>query len=130
MKKIAIGCISVLVLNVGLLGCGASGGNAPLKTAKANFIFVDDLIKNADALKNKQIHVKGVFMGWQGRCTTPPPETRSDWMLQYNHDCIYVSGSTPQGIDRGPRSKDIGRAVQVNGRVLFDKNGVVYIKSQ
>jgi hypothetical protein len=90
--------------------------------------YVDELVGKVQSLKGQIVTVRGQFMGWQGSCKGPPPETRSDWMLEHEGACIYVSGPTPAGIDRTPNSKDIGREIEIVGRVLLDRGGMPYIK--
>ena len=91
-------------------------------------IYVDELLQRAPVFKDKIVTVRGSFRGWQGSCKGPPPETRSDWMLEHEGACIYVSGPTPVGVDRVPNSKDIGREIEIVGRVLLDSGGIPYIK--
>ena len=93
-----------------------------------NIIYVDELVQKAQSFKEKIVTVRGNFMGWQGSCKGPPPETRSDWMLEHGGVCIYVSGPTPVGIERIPNSKDIGREIEIVGRVLLDSGGMPHIK--
>lgn len=102
---------------------GASGAKNFQET-----ICVDVLVNNALSFKDKIVAVRGKYMGWQGSCISPPPETRSDWMLEYGKECIYVSGPIPLGIERPPNSKDLGREIDVRGKVLFNGSGTPYIK--
>lgn len=97
-------------------------------TTMSALVYVDELVNNVYQYENKRITVRGAFMGWKGRCKTPPPVTRSDWMIENNGACIYVSGPTPPGIDRTPNSKDIGRKMDVYGKVLLTKSGTPYIQ--
>lgn len=91
-------------------------------------IYVDEFVSNTNKYENQLVTIRGVFMGWKGSCKVPPPETRSDWMMEYDGACIYISGPTPLGIDIIPYSKDIGKEIDIYGRVLLDKSGVPYIK--
>lgn len=43
--------------------------------------------------------IEGYFLGWKGDCAGPPPVTRSDWMLEYDGACRYVTGPLPAGLD-------------------------------
>lgn len=91
-------------------------------------IYVDSFVKNAKKYENQMVSVRGIFMGWKGSCKVPPPETRSDWMIEYEGACVYVSGPTPLGIDITPSSNDIGKEIEIYGRALLDKSGDYYIK--
>ncbi len=137
------------LMKIGLLLCltsvvwGCETGKAPQNKGNQNIpkkenqsatamnvpIYVDKFVKNVNLYKNKLVTVRGVFMGWKGSCNTTPPETRSDWMIENNGVCIYVSGPTPMGIERISNSKDIGKQIDVRGRVLLTKSGTPYIKT-
>ena len=132
-------CLPILVISVAL-GCG-SGKLPPSKGHQNNaimdntgssvigiLIYVDEFVNSANKFENQLVTIRGVFMGWEGSCEVPPPETRSDWMMEYNGACIYISGPTPLSIDIIPNSKDIGKEIDIYGRVLLDKRGVPYIK--
>ena len=117
--------------NRGQRGSSVTGKPIELKSSgKTNttIIYVDELLLRAPVFKDKIVTVRGSFRGWQGSCKGPPPETRSDWMLEHAGACIYVSGPTPVGIDSVPNSKDIGREIKIVGRVLLDSGGMPYIK--
>lgn len=133
--------LGVLFLVIGVAwGCGSdrvvqSKGqqNDSIKhhtgsAAMGEAITVDELVNNATQYENQLLTIRGVFMGWKGSCSVPPPETRSDWMIEYNDKCIYVSGPTPLGIDRTPNSKDIGKTIDIHGSVLLNNSGTPYIK--
>lgn len=112
-------------------GSPVTGKPIELKSSvktNTNIIYVDELVQRAPVFKDKIVTVRGSFMGWQGSCKGPPPETRSDWMLEHGGVCIYVSGPTPVGIERTPNSKDIGREIEIVGRVLLERGGMPYIK--
>ena len=114
------------------IGSSATGKPIELKSSvKTNttIIYVDELVQRAPVFKDKIVTVRGNFRGWQGSCKGPPPETRSDWMLEHEGACIYVSGPTPVGIERFPNSKDIGREIEIIGRILLDSGGMPYIKA-
>jgi len=133
--------LGMLFLVIGLAwGCG-SGGIARSKgqpsdsikhhtdaAAMVEMITVDELVNNAHQYENQSLTVTGVFMGWKGNCSVPPPETRSDWMIESNGECIYVSGPTPMGIDRTPNSEDIGKTIAIHGSVCLDNSGRPYVK--
>lgn len=136
LKKI---CLLFLVLSVAL-GCGTarvpqSTGNQDdtIKDDTSSTIidvpiYVDDLVNNTKKYQNQLVTIRGTFMGWKGSCKVTPPETRSDWMIEYDGACIYVSGPPPSGIDITPTSKDIGKEIEIYGRAILDKSGALYIK--
>lgn len=130
----------ILALIILSWGCNAKrmqswapGTGKPMElksSGKTNItiVYVDELLQRAPVFKDKIVTVRGNFRGWQGSCKGPPPETRSDWMLEHAGACIYVSGPTPVGVDRVPNSKDIGREIEIVGRVLLYSGGIPYIK--
>jgi hypothetical protein len=132
--------LSLSVLILLLWACSANriqnnkyNAHKPVEVASAlksekTILYVDELTGKSQSFKGQIITVRGQFMGWQGSCKGPPPETRSDWMLEHEGACIYVSGPTPAGIDRSPNSKDLGREIDIVGMVLLDRGGMPYIK--
>lgn len=114
--------------NKRLLAMGQNQGT-PRSGESGQGVFVDDFLKNVSAASSGQdLVVKGEFMGWQGPCNYPPPETRSDWMLSHNGKCIYVTGPVPMNFDSKRNSPDIGKEVEVRGEIRFDKKNRPYLK--
>ncbi|MBU0992958.1 MAG: hypothetical protein KJ737_10740 [Proteobacteria bacterium] len=139
LKLINMSLTMIIIMGPGA-GCGAgqtgqktflSMGQA--QSAKETYqsepaIYVDELLNNPDSFSDHVVTVKGKFMGWQGNCRAMPPETRSDWMLMHNGQCLYVSGPVPLNLRRERNSADIGRDVEVRGNIRFDKEKQPYLK--
>jgi hypothetical protein len=87
-----------VVLAVLLLGaaCQAAGGAAGSQEPVR--LSVGEIIDRAEDLEGRMVEVTARFMGWKGSCRNGPPVTRSDWMLEDESGCIYVSGPAPPGL--------------------------------
>jgi hypothetical protein len=131
-----------IVLGAGLLtvqlliGCQASTGvkeqghTFEKNQYKNETMNITEIIENAKRLKGKSVVVSGLFSGWSGKCLGSPPKTRSDWMLESDNVCIYVSGPTPEGTSARPPAKGIGLTVEIEGTVFLDKNNKPYIETK
>ena len=89
---------------------------------------IDGILKYPRQYAGKSVTVQGRFSGWEGRCTTLPPKTRSDWMLESKNSCLYVSGKTPKGTSARPPAKGIGKMIIVTGRIVLDAENRPYIE--
>lgn len=89
---------------------------------------IDGIVKYPRQYAGKSVTLQGRFSGWEGRCTTPPPKTRSDWMLESGDNCLYVSGKTPKGTSARPPAKGIGKMITVSGRIVLDAQENPYIE--
>ena len=83
--------------------------------------------ENPSVYNGMQLSLSGIFKGWKGQCKGSPPVTRSDWMLQDETACIYVSGPLPVGLQaRFPRDEP----VTVSGFVRLSGSGKAYIEAK
>ena len=133
-QSVVLRCLSIIFfslwLSFSLVACRTiSADERNPENINKGPINVDDLVGRAETLKGYSVNVMGTYMGWKGDCLSGPPVSRSDWMLEFNETCIYVNGSVPQGIQRGPQSKDIGKTIFVRGVVKFDSHGIPYLKA-
>lgn len=60
-------------------------------------VSIESIQNQPEKYLNRRVSINGSFMGWQGGCQSPPPVTRSDWMIEDGTGCIYVSGRLPDG---------------------------------
>lgn len=74
------------------------------------------------------IQISGRFGGWQGRCQGGPPVSRSDWMLEGEQSCLYVSGRLPAGLQQPPHKSDHGTPVTLRGRLQRDRDKRLYLE--
>lgn len=125
----------LILLGIGVLtaqlmfGCQASPTQEKqsLTKERAGVVRIADIVADAERYQGEFVRVSGLFYGWSGRCSGTPPKTRSDWMLESDGSCIYVSGSTPKGKSARPPAKGIGEEVTIKGTVHIS-NGVPYIE--
>ena len=128
-----------LILVMLHFGCGHAN-TTPTETRAVNvvqaetehaepiFAQIAEILAHPDEYKDRTVTIEGRFMGWSGSCRTAPPETRSDWMVDADNGCLYVSGPTPEGYSAIPGSSSLGKTISVTGRVLLDGNKHPYIK--
>ncbi len=70
--------------------------------------------------EGKEVRLQGVFLGWKGGCASSVMLTRSDWVLQDDSGCVYVTGRLPDAVSPATPK---GESIQVIGRVLVNKKG-------
>ncbi|MBI4773875.1 MAG: hypothetical protein HY788_06795 [Deltaproteobacteria bacterium] len=104
-------------------GTRADTGHAPLRMRAG-----EHALYGSQGLE-RTVTIEGRFMGWSGSCKTAPPETRSDWMVDIDKGCLYVSGPVPEGYSTVPGSASLGKTISVTGRVLLDKEQRPYVKT-
>ncbi|MFO1433196.1 MAG: hypothetical protein U1F76_24335 [Candidatus Competibacteraceae bacterium] len=116
-------------------GCSNSGSSLPTPfqpagtpiQPTADNLTVDAAVAQKTQLAGQILDVTGAFMGWQGKCTGKPPRSRSDWMLQGEHSCLYVSGPVPSGLNLPGGKKEIGKTVTVRGQLQLTNQGQPYL---
>ena len=105
-------------------GAGTSKPKDPANAAAphidhAGVTSIKQVIENAARMNDQQVDLSGSFRGWSG-CPASTMITRSDWVLEDETGCIYVTGTFPAGVSP---EKAKGERVQVFGRVVADANG-------
>jgi hypothetical protein len=98
---------------------------APQPESLSGRVTVRAILENPSLFTEKEIVLEGVFRGWTGKCVSPFI-TRSDWVLEDDTGCIYITGRIPSGLS--PQQPK-GERVIVKGRVLITKNGKPVIKA-
>jgi hypothetical protein len=79
------------------------------------------------------VKLQGRFVGWPtDKCKFPSqatdkPLTRSDWVIQVDDFCIYVTGGKPEGLDF-LNSSDVGRLVEIEAEVLKTNSDKIYFR--
>jgi hypothetical protein len=86
------------------------------------------------SFEGQDIMVVGYYRGWDllHEANTPPPVTRSDWVIKDSTGAIYVSADSeakvPEGLDPGsPQDTDI--ILKVKGVVRVTGGGQPYIEA-
>jgi len=71
---------------------------------------------------NLEVILTAPTRGWRSKCESSAPVTRSDWILEDETGCIYVTGQFPDGVSaaepKGERLILSGRVKPVNGGKL------------
>jgi|CXWL01.1.fsa_nt_gi hypothetical protein len=117
-----------------LVACAATGKNLPQSPTKItqldSSLTVDAVAKEPKSWAGKKVKVEGNFSGWQGKCTGRPPVSRSDWMMENDTACVYVSGRLPPELSSISPARGIGKPIVVMGEVFIDGFGKPYIQSE
>lgn len=103
---------------------GASAPSADTNK-KSEKVQIKQVIDNQDSLDGKDVSVEGFFRGWKGGCPSSYMLTRSDWILEDETGCIYITGRIPDSVSP---MKPQGEHILVKGRVLMNEKGKSIIK--
>ncbi len=86
---------------------------------------VEEILAEPAKYRGKLVEVTGVYAGWASTAGTPPPITRSDWLLRGKTGAeIYVTGAAPPA----PPTMAGKLIVRVVG-VVEVKDGTPYIRA-
>lgn len=99
---------------------GSGEGQPPLPSSlEEGKGSIKTILEKPSVFENKVVIVEGFFRGWSGRCKSGPPKSRSDWMLEDDTGCVYITGQIPNGLSP---FQPKGEQLSVKGKVLLDKN--------
>ena len=104
-------------------GAEAPPATVPKKNEPAS---IKQILDHHKTFAGKDITVRGVFRGWKGKCPSSSLLTRSDWMLEDETGCIYITGRIPNALSP---VQPKGERVLVKGRVIITKKGKPVIKA-
>lgn len=124
--------ISLLVFAVSLaIAMGPRGEeNLPpslKETREEGTLTIRKIIEDPSGYVEKQIVLEGTFRGWKGKCESSKPLTRSDWILEDETGCIYVTGKVPP--DLSPMAPK-GEQILVTGTVQTGPDGAPLIRAE
>ncbi len=88
-------------------------------------VSIKAIQENPALFAEKEVVLEGVFRGWTGTCASPFI-TRSDWTLEDETGCIYITGRIPNSLSP---AQPKGERVLVQGRVITTKKGEPVIKA-
>ncbi|MCK9420854.1 MAG: hypothetical protein M0R70_15970 [Nitrospirae bacterium] len=110
-------------------GAQASGAHAPSKevAGKETNITIKRILDDTRSFEGKDVTVQGINRGWTGKCASSTMLTRSDWILEDETGCIYVTGRMPTG---SSPDKSQGERIVVQGKVIFGSTGKPIIKAE
>jgi hypothetical protein len=106
-------------------GQGTDTAPTPLVVPSLN-VSIKDILTGSVKLDSAEVLVKGIFKGWKGDCPSSSAITRSDWVLEDETGCIYVTGRIPTALSP---TRPMGEHVLVKGRVIVTKTGKPVIKA-
>jgi len=87
---------------------------APEKKETVAPLTIGKVTSDPSGFKEKKIVLEGIFRGWNGKCESSRPLTRSDWILEDETGCIYVTGKVPSSLSpMAPK----GERISVSGTV-------------
>jgi hypothetical protein len=112
-----------------LNGAYAKGSHAPTAETvnKETKIAIKKILDDPGSFENKDVTVQGINKGWSGACASSKMLTRSDWIVEDETGCIYVTGVlTPTG---SPADKPQGERVVVQGKVMIGVTGKPVIQA-
>jgi len=92
---------------------------------------IKDILTGSVKSSSPEVIVKGVFKGWKGTCPSSSLLTRSDWILEDETGCIYVSGFLLPGLSPAqPNNEHIvvtGGIVRGKGSLVLKATGVTKV---
>ena len=117
----------LLTTSCSQLGTDASAGGQDSSTHNLNSQYpsINRIMENESAYLGKSVQLTAIFMGWNGKCRSAPPVTRSDWMIEDGTGCIYVNGKLPAGQKAQTPNKV---KVSIKGVVKKNQFGIIYIE--
>jgi hypothetical protein len=127
--KRAVAVISIVLWGTTLFAMGTKGQAPPEKgtvaapassAAAQQKATVKDILQDPAKFSSSDVVLEGNFKGWTGACPSSSMLTRSDWILEDETGCIYVTGRIPMGL--APQQPNNERIV-VNGRVMVNAAG-------
>lgn len=89
-------------------------------------VTITKVLSAPEEYKDSEIVLTGTFRGWKDACEGSAPVTRSDWILEDDTGCIYVSGQLPPRVS--PLNPKNERII-VSGRVEIIRNGLINFKA-
>lgn len=76
---------------------------------------IGEVIRDPERFSGLEIVLGGAFRGWKGSCPESGMMTRSDWIVEDETGCIYVTGLAPQNLSS---AEPHGERIMVQGTVI------------
>jgi hypothetical protein len=127
LASIVMSC-SLFLTCVAVQSANAGGSHSPSKEIAGNDknITIKQILDEPAGCENHDVTVQGIYKGWSGKCASSTMLTRSDWILEDETGCIYVTGLLPTGFSA---DKPQGERVVVQGKVVLGTTGKPVIKA-
>lgn len=118
------GVIAALLTALAISCCPAFVGYAGERAEELT--ETASILKDPVSFEGREVLLKGRFKGWKARCPGSSPATRSDWAIEDDTACIYVSGRAPKGLSP---LRPQGELVIVKGIARAGKKGA-YVEAK
>jgi hypothetical protein len=120
---------ALLLICSAVNGAQASGAHAPSKevAGKETNFTIKQILDDTRSFEGKDITVQGISKGWSGTCAASAMLTRSDWILEDDTGCIYVTGRMPTG---SAAIQPQGERIVVQGKVVLGSAGKPIIRAE
>ena len=97
--------------------------------------IIGSIIAEPFAFEGQDITIVGYYRGWDllHEANTPPPVTRSDWVIKDSSGAIYISAHSVAKVPEGlsPDSlRDTGIILRVKGVVRVTKERQAYVEAK
>jgi len=90
-------------------------------------LTIGKITADPSAFEGKKIVLEGRFRGWNGKCESSRPLTRSDWILEDETGCIYVTGKVQSSLSpMAPK----GERISVSGTVKTGPSGKPLVRAE
>jgi len=125
--------LCILLPGTTLFAMGTSGQAPPEQRAVAaptppapgqQKATIKDILNHPAKFGSSDVVLTGIFKGWTGSCPSSAMLTRSDWILEDDTGCIYVTGRIPAGL--APQQPN-NEHIVVTGRVMVNAAGKPYV---
>ncbi len=96
--------------------------------------IVGSILAKPSDFQGREVTIVGYYRGWDllQEANTPPPVTRSDWVITDATGAIYVSAASPARVPEGisPGSlQSVNTLLEVRGIVRLTQTGQPYIEA-
>lgn len=125
-----------ILLPVATLFAMGKSGQAPLEQeavavpaspgATQQKATIRDILSDPEKFSSSEVMLEGIFKGWKGACPSSSMLTRSDWILEDETGCIFITGRMPDNVSA---MKPHSEHILVTGRVIMNKKGQPVIKA-
>ena len=103
---------------------GTVAAPAPQASAQGK-TAIRDILSDPMRFNSSDVLVQGNFKGWNGTCPLSSMLTRSDWAIEDETGCIYITGAVPAGLSPMQPHNEL---IKVVGRVMVNDTGRPIIK--
>lgn len=125
-----------VILLAGMIVIAGASGCAPAVSTQTKDVSpplqkniaktsISELKKAPENWQNKQVLISGKYRGWEASCSDSGQRTRSDWVIQDDTGCIFVSGIMPGNLSP---TQPKGQLLSVVGTLRLTSAGLPYLE--